>query len=503
MKKSSPTSIAASSKNSRRRFLKGLGVSLALPLFETFSLNAFGMCTGKQSPRFIGVYMPCGVLLNDWYSLFPGNGATAGARTVNWQSRKMAGENLSSVIQTGNQWNAMPAIQPINSIGLKSKISLYNHLSNQGLQMMDLNNSAGSIKPYDGGEHPVGGSSYLSCTGCRNTGILNGTSIDQVIAEHYKEQNLVHSIQLSSGMRNYAADGILQIHSERISWNSTSSPLPYVSPAAAFQRYFNVNNNATATANQKKSSILDFIRNDATQLNTQLSYNDRQRLDQYLTSVRAVEQRIQSTTVNSCSMSPRNYPNYNLGDNFTNYDRGLHIDLMFEIMALAAQCNITNSMSYMIDHERSEFDYFIDNKFHSYHGSQHGSDEGLGAITHYHMQRFANFIKTLDGIQDLNGMSALDNSVVMIGSGLMGRFQNETPLDPTSTLGGGDYTHKRSALPLLFAGSGGGRLKTDQHVALPALTKLSNCYQTLINEVYCLPQTQFANSDGIISEMLI
>ena len=480
-------------RHTRRHFLsrslKGGSLAFTLPVLESLSANSHAACN-SQRPRFISIYIPNGVVLDDWFSFHPGEGVDPADLFADWQNGGTLNPgSQNSTVHTGAQWAAAHSMQPIANAGLKNKIALYNHLSNQ-----DLANGG-----YDGGEHPVGSTGFLNCSGQKNNEgtARSETSVDQIIADYYQQTaaSPFHSMHLSSGIRHYFADGVEQLYSENIAWKSDGAPVTrYVSPKLAFERFIGAQPQGSE-ALLKKRSILDYVYNDAQSLTQKLAAADRERLDEYLTSVRELEQRIEQSenTMGACLANSAEFPHIVLGDiDYATYNRQQHMQLHYELMALAAKCQLTDVMTYVVDHERSEYDYGPGAGDH--HGAQHGSSPGLRNIINILTTEFTGLLQSLDRIIDPNGKTALDNSVVMFGSGLMGRFWDQH---------GQDNTHQRKALPLVFAGSGGGVLRTNQHVALPFGTKLANCFNTLLNDVYCVPNAGFASSNGSIQEMLL
>lgn len=468
----------------RRRFLQSAGAALALPNLMSLA-NKASAAEAPERPRFIAIYIPNGVVLDRWFSHYPGVGGDAVERFAHWQGVN-GGQPGSSV--NGDDWTLGQNLQAFEEAGVKEKIALYNYLSNQTL----------ANGTYDGGEHPVGSTAFLNCHGQRSNGGLarSEVSIDQVIADFYAAGSAPsphHSIHLSSGIEHYHADAVAQRYSENISWRNDRSPVDaIVSPRLAFETYIGRADIDDAQG-YKKRSILDYVNANAQTLKNQLSFDDRAILEEYLTSVRALEVRINASAdnVNTCVSNTPNPPHYTLGGvDYSRYDRPAHMAAHYDLMALAAKCRLTDVMTYVVDHERSEYNYGPGAGDH--HGAQHGSSDGLSQIVETLVEGVASFLNTLDSTVEANGKTVLDNSVVMFGSGLMGRFYDQR---------GEDNTHQRKSLPLVFAGSGCGALKTNQEVALPFGSKLANCYSTLLDVVYQHPDTQFANSDGYIEEM--
>jgi hypothetical protein len=411
---------------SRRRFLRGLGACMALPAFESLSPAkllaapaAAANAAGKAAPvRMAFVYVPNGAIPSAWWP--EGDG--------------------------GRNFTLSRTLQPLQKIRHELQVI-------SGLE--DLSADPG---PDGGGDHARAGGTFLTGVRIKKTSgsdIYAGTSIDQVVAHQIGHLTRFPSLELTCDAVRKAGNcdtGYSCVYEYNLAWRSPIQPLtPEPNPRLVFERLFGAGPPGERVANLKRrqkeqQSILDFVLADASAIQRNLNGRDRQKLDQYLTSVREIEERIQRTermpVANPAMDSPSGIP--------TNFEE--HIALMFDMMALAFQTDSTRVATLLLAGEGSNRTF-----------TEIGLSEGHHNLTHYrnipetidkvkeidlwYVKQLAKFLEKMDQTQDVDGQSLLHNSMIVYGSG---------------NADGNRHTHNN--LPILLAGAGGGGLKRGRYL---------------------------------------
>jgi hypothetical protein len=246
-----------------------------------------------------------------------------------------------------------------------------------------------------------------------------------------------------------------------------------------------------------KKSVLDNVLDNAKETRDLLSVADQARMDEFLDAVRSVE--VSATTLSSgmggiaCQMPQKptigTVTEDKMPHDTDTYQKSAHADVMNDLIALALRCDVTRIISYMLEDERSVYVYdkLPKQKFTAtsaapdqgmcgeYHGSQHGSQDEFATITWFNVSKVADLCRKLDAIQEADGRTVLDNSVVLFGGAMHGS------------------NHQCNELPTALIGGGGGKLKTDQHV-LTDKRPLRHLHYTLMNGVFGMNVTDFAQS---------
>lgn len=450
--------------------MRGAGVALALPWLESLARPA-GAQVAATAKRFVAIYLPNGAP-DIWLPPAAGVGAA-------WQ--------LSSVLEP---------LAP-----LKSKVAVISGLENGSAFNADANPS---VEPSNG--RLAGG--WLTCTdgaalrrqlGLHDVVDVNGISVDQIMAASaaFAEKTMLPSLQIGlSSMQSYC-DGEPCSWSRSVSWQTHTTPLyKTVDPTVLFNQLAGVwpaPDSALPSARlDARQSVLDAVQESAAVARARLSASDKQRLDAFLDSVRSIEKRLATDVVSGCAMPPSK-PDFPAVDgasfsaNTGGYDKSVHFDLMNELLALALQCDRTRIASYMLEDSRSDFVYdFVPQRTFGaltsapstgfcgdwYAVGPNGSQDDYASLVYWHIGKVAAFCQRLDGMIEENGRSVLDNSVVFLGASMHGA------------------DHAANRLPALVVGSGGGSLKTDQHLAL-TMRPLRDFYFTLMNGVYDIGATDF------------
>lgn len=425
----------------RRTFLRGLGTVVALPVLDamlpTGALAAVGdSVTATGFPKRVAwLYVPQGKNMADW-------------------TPQTVGENFD-----------LPMIlEPLK-----------NHQKDITV-LTGLANNQGNSLGDGGGDHARASASYL--TGChpRKTAgadIKAGISVDQIAANKIGHLTRLPSLELScdGGQRAGSCDsGYSCAYQFNLSWKSETMPVnPEVDPRAAFERLFGNGDSARSKeAAAKRSlynkSVLDFVFDDAKRLGGTLGTTDRRKLDEYLTAVREIEQRIERSE----KFPPKVPDGVNPPEMFENYEEQLR--LMFDIMTLAFQTDTTRVSTFIMAHDGSNRPYpFIGIKDGHHDLSHHRNDEEkkakLAQINRFHVTQLGYFLNRLKSVKEGNG-TLLDNCLITYGSGISDGNQ-----------------HLHENLPILVAGRGGGALQSGRHVRVDDKTPITNLYRSMIETV--------------------
>ncbi|MBI1178798.1 DUF1552 domain-containing protein [bacterium] len=426
----------------RRTFLRGLGTAIALPMLECMApVRAAAAATGAGKPpvRMAFMFVPNGMNMAKW--LPEGEGA-----------------NFS-----------LPYIlQP------------FNHLKRDILIMSGLTQDKGRANGDGPGDHARSAAVFL--TGVQplkseGSKIRAGISCDQFVAEHIANETKFASLEIGIEKGRQAGkcdSGYSCAYSNNISWRDETTPMTKeTDPRLVFERLFG-NGNAEESANsflrrrQFKKSILDFVMEDAQKLNTKVSGNDRQKIDEYLTAVREIEQRIEKAEKMSTHTAeviagvekPSSAPK----------DMGEHIRMMGDMMTLAFQSDVTRVCTFVIANEGSNRPYReigVNDGHHSI--SHHQGDpvklEKIAKINHYHAQQVAYTVNRLKNIKEGDG-TLLDNCMIVYGAGICDGNK-----------------HNNENLPIMIAGRAGGTIRTGRFVRHPIETPLNNLFLSMFDRM--------------------
>jgi hypothetical protein len=420
----------------------------------------------------------------------------------------------------GNAWQLSPVLEPFGK--LKAKLNVFSNIENYSC-MLDNPDVEPSHARFCG--------AFLTCADSdrlrdeMQVEVANGVSLDQLIAS--KMKTALPSLQLGLSTLDSYTDGRHASLSRSISWRTPTEPLyKEVNPQAVFDRLVAagaMDGGGTLTAEQAAAakrrkalrlSALDFVLDSAKSLSTRLGREDKPRLDQFLTSVRELEERVKAldATMGSggllqCDVIDR--PPQAYAVNVTDgYNRGAHSAVMTDLIVMAVKCDVTRVVSYMLDDARSDFvyDHLINREFseagsvpgngtvNGYHGLQHAGDSnnGYATINYSLSEQVADLCLKLDAIEEGDG-SVLDHSVVMYGGSMHGS------------------DHNGNKLPILTIGNAGGAFKTDQHLVFgetPGDRPLRDLYLTILNGYFGLGVDSFGESsigakNTMISELLV
>jgi len=432
----------------RRTFLRGAGVTLALPLLDAM-IPSFSDAAVAGPVRRLGfVYIPMGC---NWFQFFP---KEVGKLTE-------LSPTLSTLTPVLNQ------VTVISNLELKNSYSPGNHAtSNSGFL------SAARAKMTEGADYEL------------------ATTVDQIAAKQLGKQTPLPSLELAVDATTPigACDGGMScIYETSLSWSSPTTPLPAeANPRVVFERLFGDGGSAAdrLAALREDGSLIDFVSDDIAHVQKKLGPGDRTKLSQYLDTVREIERRIQKAeqqTANSAAPDltrPIGVPSA-YGD---------HAKLMFDLQALAMQADITRVITFQLAREASTRTYPEVGVPEAHHPtSHHGNDPEklakLAKINAYHVSLFAYYLEKLKSTPDGDG-SLLDHSMILLGSGM-----------------GNPDVHNHVNLPIVVAGGGAGKLKGGRHIKYEEPTPLANLHLTLLDKIG-IHLDSFADSKGTIDEVL-
>ena len=390
---------------SRRTWLRGAGVTMALPWME--SLPVWGDEPSKSSEPGSEAPVRVGVL-------FAGNGFHAGHWWAKGSGSKMElGKVLEPVAEFREKMLFVGGLY--NEQALKGNI----HSSQTGNVL-----SGASLAP--GGD------------------IVSGTSFDQVIARHYGRSTRVPSLVLGCERSNPGIHkNYSMLYSSHISWSSPTTPTPLeLYPALAFDRLFK------NRVQKGEQSVLDAVLGEASRFRRRVSRRDQQKLDEYLNSVREVEQRIEGAGRSGELQGWRptlDKPNIPRPPNGIPQNIKDHMKLMCDLVVLAFQTDMTRVCTLKLNNDHSYLQFPHLGVEVGHHELSH-SDRGKQSpdwmkVNHFFMQQYAYIARKLDAIQE-GERTALDNSMLMMCSSMMSGI------------------HDATKLPVVILGRGGGKLET-------------------------------------------
>jgi hypothetical protein len=374
-------------------------------------------------------------------------------------------------------------MQPLEAV--KEKLQVLSGLDH-------INATAGE----DGaGDHARASATFLTGERARKTAgrdIQAGVSIDQLIAREIGHLTRFPSLELTcdTGRKSGRCDsGYACAYQYNISWQSPNTPVaPEANPRMVFERLFGGGPIGERQKNlqmrrAQQRSILDFVMEDAQALRQQTDYQDHQKLDEYLDSVRTIEKRIQDSESDKDTPDPNVATPEGIPESFSQ-----HMALMYDMMGLAFQTDSTRVATLQLAHEGMNTSYpeiGIDEGHHylSHHKEDPEKMEKIALIDRYYLEQFALFLQRLDKMEDVDGNSVLHNSMIIYGCGHSD---------------GNRHTHDN--LPIILAGSGGGTLQPDRFVNHGA-TPMTNLYLGLAQKLGLQDLNRLGDSTGILTNV--
>lgn len=438
---------------SRRTLLRGFGTAVALPFLDSM-VPAATRSAGKPPVRMAFLYVPNGIIMKDW-----------------------------TPAADGAKYELSKTLQPLAAYRDK-----FNVLSG-------LDQANGNSLGDGAGDHARAGASWLTGVHPKKTqgaDILAGVSADQVAAKEIGRATMLPSLELGledNRMAGGCDSGYSCAYSNTVSWSSPTTPLPpEINPRAVFERLFGDGETtdpaARAQLARQDRSILDFVRADAARLGTGLGAGDKRKLGEYLDAVREIEiriQKIEKQDPNAVVLPSLDRP-AGIPPTFEE-----HIDLMFDMMTIAFQADLTRVITLMIGREGGNRTYRNIGVPDAHHGlSHHFNDPAkiarLQKIDEHHVSRLALFLGKLQATKEGDG-NLLDNSLIMYGSSLSDGNR-----------------HEHVDLPAILAGGGGSRIRGGRHIQYKKGTPMTNLFLSMLDMSGVHPE-KIGDSTGKIEHL--
>jgi hypothetical protein len=420
---------------SRRTVLQGIGATIALPFLDAMSPAATAWAqtpAGKTPKRFAFVAFPHGAIMDRW-----------------------------SPKETGTGFTMSPILEPLQPF--RSHLTIVSGLRNKPAETNEPHGYIEQgwltcVKPWDFGK----------------AGPDSGVSADQIAVRYVGQDTRLPSLELTTAQGG-----------ARVAWRTPKQSLPQEgNPRAVFQKLFGQGDTDKERADilVETGSILDRVKEQAQRLQTSLGVQDRVVVSDYLDSVREIERRVQMAARQD--KSQLSIPDAPVG---TPNDITDHFKLVFDLMALAFQADITRVITMSMDREASMRTYTnlsISEAFHplSHHGNAAAKMDKLVQIQKYHTEMFAGFIKKIEATKEGDG-TVLDHSTILYGSDMSDSNR-----------------HNNDPLPSAILGHAGGKIKGGQHLKYPQDSRHADLLFTLLqrNEI---PVKSIGDSGDGLSEV--
>lgn len=407
----------------RRHFLRGLGACLALPAFE--SVRPFAALAADAKGGAGLATTETGAPLRMAFVYFPN-----GAIQPNWWPK---GE--------GKEFALAATMRPLAAVKHRLQI----------LGGMDHVNATPG--PDGAGDHARASGTFLTGVRVKKTAgsdIHAGVSIDQIVANQIGHLTRFPSLELTCDAVRKSGNcdsGYSCAYQYNLAWRSATQPIaPEPNPRLLFERLFGAGahgerSKSLTLRQQQQRSILDFVLDDARSLQREMTARDKDKLEEYLASVREIEKRIEKSERFGASPDPAVDAPAGIPANFDEY-----IQVMFDMAVLAFQTDSTRVATFLLANEGSnrafpELEIPEGHHFLTHHQGKQEMIEKVAAIDLWYMTQFAKFLQKLEQTKDIDGKSLLHNSMIVYGSG---------------NADGNRHTHTN--LPVILAGGGGGRL---------------------------------------------
>ena len=434
---------------SRRAVLRGVGTALALPLLDAMipamTATAATPLAAENLRRIGYVYMPMGYNPACW--------------TPEGKSLDELPSSLSSLEK------------------IKEQVTV--------VSGMDLQNA------YPG-SHATSNSAFLSAARAKrteSTDYYNGTTVDQIAAKEIGRTTQLSSLELSMDLLETVGqcdNGYACVYQNNLAWSSPTTPLPSEAhPRIVFESLFGDGGTPEEriAALKRRASLLDSVNLEIKRMKLGLGSADRNKLDEYLTSIREVERRI-----GHAEKTTRDNP-------LPDLDRPVgvpakyadHAKLMFDLQRLAFQGDITRVVTFQLAREASNRTYpeiGVPEAHHpmTHHGNNPEKLAKVAKINQFHVSLFADFLESLREIPEGDG-TLLDHTLYMYGSGM-----------------GDSDAHDHSNLPILVAGGAAGNMNGGRHIEFKEATPLANLHLTLLDKVG-VSLDKFADSTGLVEPL--
>jgi len=434
----------------RRTFLRGMGATLALPLLDSMipARTLLAQTAAKPLPRLGFVYVPHGAIMDKWMPASVGAG-----------------------------FEYTPILKPLEPF--RDYVNVVSGLGHKAADTTAV--------------HSLSPTTWLSGVRPKATQGVDafaGVTADQIAAQSIGQDNPLPSMELAtedhSGLIGSCDRDYGCIYMNTLSWRTPETPLPMeINPRKVFERMFGQGGSPSERLAriQEDRSILDAITKEASALQLQLGPSDRQTMNQYLENVREIERRIQRAE-KSQGDADLQLPARPAGVPF---DFEEHVALMYELMALSYQANITRVITFMVSREVSNRTY-----------TQVGVTDGHHAISHhqnraekmaknvliqtFNVNQFKGFLEKLKSMPDGDG-SLLDHTLLLYGSNMSN-----------------SNAHDHYPLPNLVVGGAAGKMKGGRHLKYADHTPMTNLLVTMLDKVG-VKQESLGDSTGTLENL--
>ena len=416
----------------RRTFLRGVGVTMALPLLDSMvpAQTVLRKTAAKPSPRLGFVYIPHGAIMDQWTPATEGKG-----------------------------FAFTPILKPLEPF--KDHVNVISGLGHRAADSTAV--------------HSLSPTTWLSGVRPKPTQGVDafaGVTADQIAAQRIGQDTMLPSLELAtedhSGLIGACDRDYGCIYMNTLSWRTPTTPQPMeINPRKVFERMFGQGGSTAdrAAHTEEQRSILDAITQQASDLQRTLGAQDRSTMNDYLETVREIERRIEKSSqggqqdMADLPQAPAGIP----------YNFEQHINLMYDLLALAYQTNVTRVASFMVAREISNRTYPQIGVPDGHHATSHHQNkpekiEKLVKIQTYHLSLFAKFLEKLKTTKDGDG-SLLDHSILLYGSNMSN-----------------SNAHNHFPLPNLVVGGGAGTLQGHRHLKFPDHTPMSNLLLAMLDK---------------------
>ncbi len=446
---------------SRRTVLRGMGVTMALPLLDAMfpAGKAWATALPLGRSRLVCIEVAHGAA----------GSAAYGLKT-----------NLWSPAAVGRAFDLTPtSLAPLEPF--REDITIVSNT--------DVRNAEAFTAPEIGGDHFRSSAVFLTQGHPKQTqgsDLHVGTSLDQLCAQRFGQDTAIPSMQLCIENVDQAGGceyGYSCAYTDSISWATPSEPLPMIrDPRAVFDQLFG--GGATPEERQLRRredrSIIDAVTAAVARLRSELGAADRERLANYLDDVREIERRIQRIETHNASGEPRELAGAPVGvpDSFDE-----HVKLMFDLQALAFASNLTRTFAFKLSRDvsgRVFKEAGLSTGFHnaSHHNEREDRIKDFAKINRYHVSLVPYFLERLKNTPDVEG-NVLDNTLIIYGSPM-----------------GNPNLHNHKRCPLFLAGHAGGRLKGGRHLKAVDGTPMANAFLTVLHMLGLDDMATFGDSSG-------
>ncbi len=434
----------------RRTFLRGVGVTVAMPLLDAMvpASTAIARTAARPVPRFVGIWHPHGASPGYW-----------------------------SPLQAGRDFEFSFITRPLEPFRDRTVL----------ISGLDCT-AAYSTVDEPGGNH-ARGAVFLSGARPKRDAVTPylDVTIDQTIAQRWGRDTLLSSIQLGiedpSGNSGNCNWGYSCAYTNSVSWSTPTTPLPTeINPRMAFERMFGdgASPEERRAGRLQTVSVLDSVTHELAHFKRGLGPGDRTRLDDYLENVRELERRIRIATSNPEVELSGEVP-FGIPEN-----KDVHFKLMYDLMVMAFQADITRSATLMLGRDLSASSFPESGYEGGWHGTSHHGDipenkANYAKVNRYHVENLAYFCDKLRNVPDGDG-NLLDHALIYKSSNM-----------------GNSHRHAHEKVPVILVGGVNGTFKGNRHLVFPDSTERTANLLLAILELYGIERKSVGDSTGRLS----